>query len=191
MLYHTVPHYTVSCHVVLYHLYYINLFPISAQLTISCHFISIPSYTILSHVWDSVTNNNGFWSEWLDLLVLLLQSQSIITAHNQWLPKTRSIPYWTTNVFTSSVTDLVLIYESVTSSASVVPWLTLHNWTLNCLTNAEWRICQECRMIDSRMNSPELNKLPGEPNVDHYLQQFVYYSVLSVVTGMWIWRAVV
>jgi hypothetical protein len=30
------------------------------------------------------------------------------------------------------VTDLVLIYyESVTSSASVVRWLTLHSWTLN------------------------------------------------------------
>jgi hypothetical protein len=29
------------------------------------------------------------------------------------------------------VTDLVLIYESVTSSASVVRWLTFHSWTLN------------------------------------------------------------
>jgi hypothetical protein len=34
-----------------------------------------------------------------------------------------------------NVTDLVLIYESVTSSASVVHWLTLHSWTLNSLTN--------------------------------------------------------
>jgi hypothetical protein len=33
------------------------------------------------------------------------------------------------------VTDLVLIYESVTSSASVVRWLTL-----NSLNNAEWFI---------------------------------------------------
>jgi hypothetical protein len=29
------------------------------------------------------------------------------------------------------VTDLDLIYESVTSSASVVYWLALHSWTLN------------------------------------------------------------
>jgi hypothetical protein len=36
------------------------------------------------------------------------------------------------------VTDLVLIYESVTSSASVVRWLTRHSWTLNSLANAEW-----------------------------------------------------
>jgi hypothetical protein len=32
------------------------------------------------------------------------------------------------------VTDLVLIYESVTSSASVVRWLTLHSWTLDYWT---------------------------------------------------------
>jgi hypothetical protein len=31
------------------------------------------------------------------------------------------------------VTDLDLIYESVTSSASDVRWLTLHSWTLNFL----------------------------------------------------------
>jgi hypothetical protein len=77
-----------------------------------------------------------------------LQLQSIITAHNQWLPKTRSILYWTTSIFSSAVTDLVLIYESVTSSASGVRWLALHSWTLNfwilsrlnydSLMNAEW-----------------------------------------------------
>jgi hypothetical protein len=42
-------------------------------------------------------------------------SITITTAHNQWLPKTRSIPYWTTSIFSSIVSDLVLIYESVTS----------------------------------------------------------------------------
>jgi hypothetical protein len=31
----------------------------------------------------------------------------------------------------STVTDLVLIYESVTSSASVVQRLTFHSWTLS------------------------------------------------------------
>jgi hypothetical protein len=41
-------------------------------------------------------------------------------ANNERLSKTRSIPYWTTSVFSSAVTDLVLIYESVTSSASVI-----------------------------------------------------------------------
>jgi hypothetical protein len=46
-----------------------------------------------------------------------LQLQPITTAHNQWLSKTRSIPYWTTSVFSSTLADLVLIYEPVTSSA--------------------------------------------------------------------------
>jgi predicted transcriptional regulator len=57
-----------------------------------------------------------------------LQLQSIIGAHNQ---KTHSIPYWTIRVFFSTVTDLVLIYESAISSASVVHWLALLSWTLN------------------------------------------------------------
>jgi hypothetical protein len=34
-----------------------------------------------------------------------LQLQPIITAHNQWLSKTRAIPYWTTSVFSSAVTN--------------------------------------------------------------------------------------
>jgi hypothetical protein len=49
----------------------------------------------------------------------------------QWLTKTHSIPCWTTSVFSSTVTDLVLIYESVTSSASVARWLIFQCWTLN------------------------------------------------------------
>jgi hypothetical protein len=51
------------------------------------------------------TNNNGFWIARLDLLALLLQLQPIITAHNQWLSKTRSISYWPTSVFSPTVTN--------------------------------------------------------------------------------------
>jgi hypothetical protein len=83
-----------------------------------------------------VTNNSRFWIGWLDLFCTALQLQSIIAAHNQWLSKTRSIPYWTTTVFSSTVTDLVLIYKLVTSSAFSVPWLSLHSWTVNCLLNS-------------------------------------------------------
>jgi hypothetical protein len=78
-----------------------------------------------------VKNKNRFWIEWLDLLPHSLELKSIATAHNQCLSKTGSIPYWTTSVLSSTVTDLVLIYESVTSSASAVRWLSLHRWTLN------------------------------------------------------------
>jgi hypothetical protein len=71
---------------------------------------------------------------------LLLQFRSIIKTHNRWLPKTRSIPYWTTKAFSSTVTGLVLIYESVTSSVSVVRCLTLHSWTLSrdCILTELW-----------------------------------------------------
>jgi hypothetical protein len=34
-----------------------------------------------------------------------LQLQSVMTAHNQWLSTTRSIPFWTTSVFSSTVTN--------------------------------------------------------------------------------------
>jgi hypothetical protein len=34
-----------------------------------------------------------------------LQLQPITTAHNQWMSKTCSIPYWITSVFSSSVTN--------------------------------------------------------------------------------------
>jgi hypothetical protein len=65
-------------------------------------------YINIARYGGSVTNNNGFYIGYFALLVLLYNY------------KTRSIPYWTTSVFSSAVTDLVLIYESVTSSAFVV-----------------------------------------------------------------------
>jgi hypothetical protein len=71
--------------------------------------LSFPSWNFYYNLFHistcpgSVTNNSGFCIEWLDLLALLLQLQPIITAHNQWLPKTRSIPYWTTSSFSSTV----------------------------------------------------------------------------------------
>jgi hypothetical protein len=70
-----------------------------------------------------------------------LRLKSITTAHNQWLSKTRSIPYWTTSAFPSAVADLVPIYESVTYTGSVVRWLALHGWTLNSLTTELLLIC--------------------------------------------------
>jgi hypothetical protein len=89
-----------------------------------------------------------------------LQLQPIITAHNQWLFKTRSIPYWTTSVFSSTVTDLVLIYESVTSSASVVLWLTFHRWTLNSLTNESLKSLTNAERRPTRQSSLSLMVRP-------------------------------
>jgi hypothetical protein len=71
---------------------------------------------ILSCVRGSVTNNNGFWIGWLDLLALLLQSLLITIALQQLTISDclRLAPFcWTVTVFSSIVTDLVLIYESL------------------------------------------------------------------------------
>jgi hypothetical protein len=59
---------------------------------------------------------------------LFLTITIMIPAHNQWLSKNRPIPYWTTSVFSSTATELILIYESITSSASVVRQVTLNFW---------------------------------------------------------------
>jgi hypothetical protein len=60
-----------------------------------------------------------------------------------------SIPYWTTSVFSSTVTDLVLIYESVASSAS-----TAEHWTLLRLAY-DWivhsRVAAYCRWPASKV----------------------------------------
>jgi hypothetical protein len=70
------------------------------------------------HVWGVyVTNTTGFGIRWLDLLALLLQLKPNITPHNQWL---RLAPF---------LAGLWLWL--VTSSPSVVRWLTVHSWTLD------------------------------------------------------------
>jgi hypothetical protein len=80
---------------------YHNLLPWTighqVYLNVRCnhHHFYNEALTILSRVYGYVTNNSEFWVGWLDLLtpscILLTYSQSITTAHSQWLPKTRSI----------------------------------------------------------------------------------------------------
>jgi hypothetical protein len=64
-----------------------------------------------------------------------LQLRSIITVHNQWLSETRSVPYWTTIVFSSTVTNderrttahwnIELHYESI-NELSPMLWPTVN-----------------------------------------------------------------
>jgi hypothetical protein len=57
------------------------------------------------------------------MIGFIVTSITITINYNSSQSVTRSIPYWTTSVFSFTLTDLVLIcYESVTSSASVVRW---------------------------------------------------------------------
>jgi hypothetical protein len=54
------------------------------------------------------------------------------------------------SVFSSIVTDLVLIYESVSFSLSVFSWLTLHSWTLS----------HYCNLTDLRISYYTTGRLP-------------------------------
>jgi hypothetical protein len=92
------------------------------------------------------------------LLALLLQLQPIITAHNPWMSKISSILNYEHLPF--CVTDLVLIYESVTSLASVIRWLALHSWTFNFHTAAELRLSwNELTSRRTECKSPRLKFL--------------------------------
>jgi hypothetical protein len=105
-----------------------------------CYVFGVPWLIMLGSEWDD-------WIYWR----LLLQSpliQYILTAHSRWLPKTSC----TTSVFSSVVNDLFLIYESVTSRAFVVRWLTLHIWTFNW-TIEVWN-CRLNSLMTEWLNSP-------------------------------------
>jgi hypothetical protein len=91
-------------HLQLASIYLIYILILSSFFMPSFKFIekTLPYY----HVREvCVTNNDGFWIRWLDLLALLLQLQPITTAQNQWLLRTRSIPSLITSVFSSTATN--------------------------------------------------------------------------------------
>jgi hypothetical protein len=74
---------------------------------------------VLSRIRGSVTNNSGFWIRWLDLFALLYNYSKL------WLSTTSSIPYWTTSVFSSTVTN----------DERRIPAHTLNSWNDVCLKN--------------------------------------------------------
>jgi hypothetical protein len=77
--------------------------------------VALQTLCLDTNTWQycHVTNNNGFWIGWLDIFVHLYndtQLQSLITAHNRWLPKARcfipglrasSLPLWLASWFPS------------------------------------------------------------------------------------------
>jgi hypothetical protein len=85
-------------------------------------------------------------------------------AHSQWLSKSRSIPYWATGVFSSTVTD----WSDVrTGHFFSFRFLLINATQLNT-------------QLFLRMNPSEfMNELcfrtRGGPKGDHHLEQFVCY----------------
>jgi hypothetical protein len=116
--------------------------------------------------WGSVTNNNRLWIRWSDLWTFL-QIQSIIIADNRWLSKTRSIPYWTTSVFSSIVTN----DESLLTHWT--PW-----------TTSVWRMLPSQREIcvttDGQLASLSWSKAPF-----CCLRSDIYYCHIVADLLMW------
>jgi hypothetical protein len=110
----------------------------------------------------------------------------------------RLVPFLPGTRASSTLTDLGLIHESATSSASVVLWITLHSWTLftiadfcmtdysstdvcyNCLATDlhEWRLSYEWLCWWLQYDWTELpNELPSitwcGPETEHSPERFV------------------
>jgi hypothetical protein len=77
-----------------------------------------------------------------------LQLQSISTARNQWLSKTRSFPYWTTSVSSSTVTN--------------DEWRIPSDWT-------EWRIRTQLRMNSALLCSALLCSAERQSQSQSYI----------------------
>jgi hypothetical protein len=90
--------------------------------------------------------------------------QSIITANNRWLPKTRSIHYWTTSVF-------FLVF--------LLLWLTWFWFANPSLTNHQRRMNSTglCYICPLKLSNNSSFITPCEPKRDHHLEQFVSYNL--------------
>jgi hypothetical protein len=95
------------------------------------------SFTAVSFEIEHIVTYAGFRIGWLYLLSLLLKLQSIIAAHNQ----TRSIPYWTTSVFSSAVTNFAI----------ELSWTELTSrWTVRvllCFIRCHGNVCLASRWL--------------------------------------------
>jgi hypothetical protein len=106
-----------------------------------------------------VTNNNGYWIGWLDLLT---PSFTIALNHNQ-------------------LQQLIINYRlrlapflnglRVSSLLLRLTWFWFTNPSLLRMTS------ESLRTNDEQMNYVFPLYLRGEPNRDHYLQHFIYYPV--------------
>jgi hypothetical protein len=86
------------------------------------------------------------------------------------------------------VTDLVLIYETVTSSASVVRWLTLHSWTITLLrlTRSSRRV--ESSRVESYVTS-DVQSASLSWNREHIWGLGPYFYYCQTFAGLLMWGA--
>jgi hypothetical protein len=75
--------------------------------------------------WRIITGSGlDYWIYWH---FYYNDSKLQVTAHNWRLPKTRSIPSWTTSVFSSIMTGFWYASRPLFQLPSTL-WLTLHSW---------------------------------------------------------------
>jgi hypothetical protein len=72
-----------------------------------------------------------------------LQLQSTMTAHNQWLSTTLSIPYWAKSVFSSTVTN----DKRRIAVRTLNSFLRLNNWTPESESESESELLYDWRFI--------------------------------------------
>jgi hypothetical protein len=112
-----------------------------------------------------------------------LQLQSIITSHNQWLSKTRSIPCWTTSVFSSTVTN---DERRTTNQCSHIELpLTTSVWRISWIqVKVEVKVTLRLTVIQSV-------RLGVEPRLGHTAKYvFLFESYWPVHVGRPLWREV-
>jgi hypothetical protein len=96
--------------------------PVCMCVHIYCHVSGVP-WRIITDFW---LDDWIYWHFYYNYSLL----QSTITVHNRWLPKTRSIPSRTTNIFSSTVT----ITNDVCLTTDFC-WRLQYDW-LNCRMNS-------------------------------------------------------
>jgi hypothetical protein len=116
-----------------------------------------------------MTDNNGLWIGWLDLLALLLQLQPIIGAHNRWLSKTEyKSPCLTV--------PLLFCFSCVYSLPQELAYRTVaQQWIIPCLFVA----AGTCLASQRTSAQAPLFRLSGV--MSHYKIHFVPYRKQSHV----------
>jgi hypothetical protein len=115
--------------------------------------------SLYCHVWGvCVTDKNGFWIGWLNLLALLYNYNQLrqLTINNCL----RLAPFITG------------VFSTVTTHER-----RIHAHTLNCL---ERPLSDESLLNDSHVSSLFITS--AEPNRGHHLEQLVYFVIVSVLS---------
>jgi hypothetical protein len=106
----------------------------------------------------SMTNNNGFWIWWLDLLALLLQLQSIINSSQSMTVSDSLHSLLDYEHLPFCATDLVLIYESL---RMIDEWRHTCDWIIEL--DYQWQLTNALSFITQ-----------GKPKRHHHLEHFIW-----------------